>query len=58
MASLGHAAYFGVGAYAVGLLAIKLHWSVWSALPADQMVVALVAACSACWHFGPEAATS
>ena len=44
MASLGHAAYFGVGAYAVGLLAIKLHWSVWSALPAALIVVALVAA--------------
>ena len=43
MASLGHAAYFGVGAYAVGLLAIKLHWSVWSALPAALIVVALVA---------------
>jgi branched-chain amino acid transport system permease protein len=44
MASLGHAAYFGVGAYSVGLLAIKLHWSVWSALPAALIVVALVAA--------------
>jgi branched-chain amino acid transport system permease protein len=43
MASLGHAAYFGVGAYAVGLLAIKLHWSVWWALPAALIVVALVA---------------
>jgi branched-chain amino acid transport system permease protein len=43
MASLGHAAYFGVGAYAVGLLAIKLHWSVWSALPAALIIVALVA---------------
>ena len=43
MASLGHAAYFGVGAYGVGLLAIKLHWSVWSALPAALIVVALVA---------------
>ncbi len=43
MASLGHAAYFGVGAYAVGLLAIKLHWSVWSAFPAALIVVALVA---------------
>lgn len=43
MASLGHAAYFGVGAYTVGLLAIDLHWSVWSALPAALIVVVLVA---------------
>lgn len=43
MASLGHAAYFGVGAYGVGLLAIRLHWSVWSALPAALIIVALVA---------------
>ncbi len=43
MASLGHAAYFGVAAYAVGLLAIKLHWSVWLALPAALVIVALVA---------------
>jgi branched-chain amino acid transport system permease protein len=43
MASLGHAAYFGVGAYAVGLLATKLHWSVWSALPAALIIVAAVA---------------
>ena len=44
MASLGHAAYFGAAAYAVGLLSVKLHWSVWSALPAALIVVALVAA--------------
>jgi len=43
MASLGHAAYFGVAAYAVGLLAMKLHWSVWLALPAALIIVALVA---------------
>jgi branched-chain amino acid transport system permease protein len=43
MASLGHAAYFGVAAYAVGLLSIRLHWSVWSALPAALIVVAVVA---------------
>jgi branched-chain amino acid transport system permease protein len=43
MASLGHAAYFGAGAYAVGLLAINLRWSVWSALPAALIIVALVA---------------
>jgi len=44
MASLGHAAYFGVAAYAVGLLSLKLHWSVWSALPAALIIVTLVAA--------------
>ena len=43
MASLGHAAYFGVAAYAVGLLSMELHWSVWSALPAALLIVAIVA---------------
>lgn len=44
MASLGHAAYFGAAAYATGLLALKLGWSVWLALPAGLVVAALVAA--------------
>jgi branched-chain amino acid transport system permease protein len=43
MASLGHAAYFGVAAYATGLLALKLHWSVWLALPAGLLAAALTA---------------
>lgn len=43
MASLGHAAYFGVAAYATGLLALKLGWSVWLALPAGLLVAALTA---------------
>ncbi len=43
MASLGHAAYFGVAAYATGLLALKLSWSVWLALPAGLLVAALTA---------------
>lgn len=43
MASLGHAAYFGVAAYAAGLLALKLSWNVWFALPAALIVTALTA---------------
>lgn len=43
MASLGHAAYFGVAAYATGLLALKLNWDVWLALPAGLVVAALTA---------------
>ena len=43
MASLGHAAYFGIAAYATGLLALKLGWSVWLALPAGLLVAALTA---------------
>jgi branched-chain amino acid transport system permease protein len=43
MASLGHAAYFGVAAYSTGLLALKLGWGVWLALPAGLLVAALTA---------------
>jgi branched-chain amino acid transport system permease protein len=43
MASLGHAAFFGVAAYATGLLALKLGWSVWFALPAGLLAAALTA---------------
>ena len=43
MASLGHAAYFGVAAYATGLLALKMGWSVWLALPAGLLMAALTA---------------
>ena len=43
MASLGHAAYFGVAAYATGLLAVKLGWSVWLVLPAALIAAALTA---------------
>jgi branched-chain amino acid transport system permease protein len=43
MASLGHAAYFGVAAYATGLLAVKLGWSVWLVLPASLAVAAFTA---------------
>jgi branched-chain amino acid transport system permease protein len=44
MASLGHAAYFGAAAYATGLLALRLGWSVWLALPAGLLLAALIAA--------------
>jgi branched-chain amino acid transport system permease protein len=43
MASLGHAAYFGVAAYATGLLALKMGWSVWLALPSGLLIAALTA---------------
>src|SRR5262249_26336987 len=43
MASLGHAAYFGLAAYTTGLLALKLGWSVWVALPAG-IVMSMVTA--------------
>ena len=43
MASLGHAAYFGIAAYATGLLALRLGWSVWLALPAGLVAAALTA---------------
>jgi branched-chain amino acid transport system permease protein len=43
MASLGHAAYFGVAAYATGLLALKLGWNVWLALPAGVILAAITA---------------
>jgi branched-chain amino acid transport system permease protein len=32
--SLGHAAFFGIGAYATGLLTVKLEWSPWIGLVA------------------------
>lgn len=44
LASLGHAAYFGIAAYAAGLLSLRLDWSVWLALPASLMIAALTAA--------------
>jgi branched-chain amino acid transport system permease protein len=47
MASLGHAAYFGMSAYVVGLLAVKAGWGFWLALPAG-----LLAACALAASFG------
>jgi branched-chain amino acid transport system permease protein len=45
--SLGHAAFFGIGAYTSALLALSLGWSFWLALPA-----AAVAAGLAGWAIG------
>jgi branched-chain amino acid transport system permease protein len=43
MASLGHAAYFGLAAYTTGLLALRLGWSVWLALPAGIIMSTVTA---------------
>lgn len=43
MASLGHAAYFGVAAYTTGLVALRLGWNVWFALPAGLLLAAATA---------------
>jgi branched-chain amino acid transport system permease protein len=45
--SLGHAAFFGIGAYTSALLALRLGWSFWLALPA-----AATAAGIAGWAIG------
>jgi branched-chain amino acid transport system permease protein len=45
--SLGHAAFFGIGAYTSALLALRLDWSFWLGLPA-----AAVAAGLAGWAIG------
>jgi branched-chain amino acid transport system permease protein len=41
LASLGHAAFFGLGGYTVALLAMKAHLSEWIAFPAGVAVAAL-----------------
>lgn len=38
---LAHAGFFGIGAYAVGILTLKLHWSFWLAWPAGVLLCAL-----------------
>lgn len=43
LASLGHAAYFGVAAYTTGLVALRLGWNVWFALPAGLLLAAVTA---------------
>ncbi len=45
--SLGHAAFFGIGAYATGLLTVKLEWSPWIGL-----IAAIVAPALAGWLIG------
>jgi branched-chain amino acid transport system permease protein len=39
--SLGHAAFFGIGAYTSSLLALKLEWSFWLGLPAAALLSGL-----------------
>ena len=39
--SLGHAAFFGIGAYASALLTVKLEWSAWIGLLAAVLIPAL-----------------
>jgi branched-chain amino acid transport system permease protein len=39
--SLGHAAFFGIGAYTSSLLALKLDWSFWLGLPAAGVLAGL-----------------
>ncbi len=41
--SFGHAAFFGMGAYATALLISKLHWHYVATLPATLVVTAIVA---------------
>jgi branched-chain amino acid transport system permease protein len=42
--SLGHAAFFGVGAYTAALLSTRLGWPFWLTLPASGAAAALVGA--------------
>jgi branched-chain amino acid transport system permease protein len=39
--SLGHAAFFGIGAYTSALLALKLEWPFWVGLPAAALAAGL-----------------
>lgn len=39
--SLAHAGFYGIGAYTVGILTLKLHWSFWLALPAACILASL-----------------
>jgi branched-chain amino acid transport system permease protein len=41
--SLGHAGFFGLGAYASGILNVKLGWSAWLGLPAAALIAAAAA---------------
>jgi len=41
--SLGHAAFYGLGAYTSGVLTVHWGWSPWAALPAALALTALVA---------------
>jgi branched-chain amino acid transport system permease protein len=39
--SLGHAAFFGIGAYTSALTALRLEWSFWLALPAGALLAGI-----------------
>jgi branched-chain amino acid transport system permease protein len=41
--SLGHAAFYGLGAYISGVLTATMNWSPWLALPTAVLVTALIA---------------
>ena len=41
--SLGHAAFYGIGAYTTAILTAHFNWSPWLALPAAVLLTALVA---------------
>jgi len=41
--SLGHAAFFGLGAYVSGILTTKFGWSPWAALPVGVVLTGMVA---------------
>ena len=43
-ASLGHAAFFGIGAYASALLTVKLGLNFWAALPLAMIVAGIIGA--------------
>ncbi len=45
--SLGHAAFYGLGAYTSGILTVTYHWPIWPA-----MLVALVLVCAVAWLVG------
>src|SRR5436309_2367129 len=45
--SLGHAAFFGIGAYTSALLTLKREWSFWPALAAAMVLAAVVSAAMA-----------
>ncbi|HUQ75608.1 MAG TPA: branched-chain amino acid ABC transporter permease, partial [Burkholderiales bacterium] len=44
LASLGHAAFFGIAAYAVALLSLRAGWNPWLGLPVGLALSALLGA--------------
>lgn len=41
--SLGHAAFYGIGAYTSGAITVHLQWSPWAALPCTLLTAGLIA---------------